>query len=152
MKLAVGVGESLVPLLGPNSIVEYDSTQKELGIGKLALYLGNRKTVCHMVLFHKWEGGIHWYFFKGNSILNVDGWIPEYRIVGAVDSINGVPITDKRARVRILNFYYRELFRYRLYQLCFQTRLTKFMANLIGVFGLKPGKVSSFYSRCTQVH
>ena len=133
MKLVLGFGDSLEPLVKPNSILEIDVTVASQSIGSLLVYTQKNRYIAHLCLFKKIFDGTQWYFLKGNSLLNVDGWIPEYRVVGRICSVDGNSISTFKWQFRLRFFWIVQLLRYATFQILFTRGLAaKKIRNYFG--------------------
>ena len=128
MKIALGIGNSLQPIISPNSLIEIEFTNISRKMGELLVYTQKQKYIAHLCLFKKTVEGLQWYFLKGNSILEVDGWIPEYRIIGRISTVNGISISTFKWKIKIGYFWVLETLRYG----AFRILLTTTLGNLIG--------------------
>ena len=89
MKL-IGLGKSAWPSIHSGSELEICRVPSEqLSVGELAVYCGAGFPICHRILYKRHEDKMTWFHMKGDANLESDGWIPEYRLIGRVERING---------------------------------------------------------------
>lgn len=99
-----GTGLSMAPLISDQSLLEGEAIASgELRPGDIVVYCGPRRLVCHRVVLTRFGDGCWWYFLLGNDVLRADGWIPEYRIVARIVSVDGLPVSRWASRRSLLH-------------------------------------------------
>lgn len=97
-----GEGNSLLPLVDKKCLLEVErQSLSSIQPGDLIVFCAGKTLICHRALWRKKEKNHLWFFITGNHPMRADGWIPDYRIIGKVVSIDGKPIP------RLKNFFLR---------------------------------------------
>lgn len=120
----LAVGTSLWPFVRSGSRLELETVSAEAyGPGDLVVYCGAGVQICHRVLRRKLEGGLYWFYLKGDGRAVADGWIPEYRLIGRVARLNGRSLAEWPLRALSRVFFWHSRLQSAAYEALFESRL-----------------------------
>ncbi|MEZ4751554.1 MAG: hypothetical protein R3B54_13325 [Bdellovibrionota bacterium] len=114
----ISLGGSGWPLVSNGAVLRVQSKAK-YGFGDLVVFCGARVQVCHRVIGKERIEGMDWYLIKGDANVDADGWVPAYRILGWVETVDGRPASGWFLRAASLAMASASLLQWRLYEWLF---------------------------------
>jgi len=91
-KIYLGLGGCSSPIIPHNCIINVERLDaSKIAPGDILVYCGYKALICHRVILRKKTNDFFWFLTKPDNSLVDDGWIPEYRVIGKVKSINNKP-------------------------------------------------------------
>jgi len=125
------LGPSLWPLVKSGQSIEIEERPEHLKSGDIIVYAGLGIQVCHRILHEKTDSGLKWFFMKGDGKLEADGWVPSYRVMGKVVSVDGKSVCTPSFRLYSSALYWHSKIQWGLYEILFLSPPAKALGRVL---------------------